>query len=335
MRVETQPSPKNPSYFLISVSTRDNLELCIKYALAGFPSGESGAWTFCEIQQGDFVSFLYGARAHNLYKVAKHEAIRHADRFPPWKLLTFKESGRTYSFPFRLFLEPIRIFTEPIVRAEFFYVAENLLLRGGYRRTHFQADQTTLQSVSEMGMRADSAAEVLPIPPYSTFALRFTKNREHLRIPETFRFQETILQSAIRRLLMSEANLHKLLSQLSLAGIPARALEILGEKALTQGHIDLLLKQRVPLGSSLKIPIEVKTGRAEPQDLAQLQGYMEELPGECPAGVLLAKDFGKQVLNDAATYGIRLVRYALSVDLTKTVTFEEIHQGLTLEVLTQ
>jgi hypothetical protein len=60
-----------PSYFLISVSTRENLELCIKHGLAGFPSGESGAWTFCEIQQGDFVSFLYGARAHNLYLVAK------------------------------------------------------------------------------------------------------------------------------------------------------------------------------------------------------------------------------------------------------------------------
>src|SRR2546422_11152774 len=64
---------------------------------AGFPSGESGAWTFCEIQQGDFVSFLYGARAHNLYKVAKREAIVDAAHVPPWKPLTFKESGKTYS----------------------------------------------------------------------------------------------------------------------------------------------------------------------------------------------------------------------------------------------
>jgi len=58
-----------PSYFLISVSTRENLELCIRYGLAGFPSGQSGAWTFCEIETGDFVSFLYGARAYNLYRV--------------------------------------------------------------------------------------------------------------------------------------------------------------------------------------------------------------------------------------------------------------------------
>jgi len=118
----------NPSYFLISVSTRENLELCIRYALAGFPGGASGAWTFCEIQDGDFASFLYGARAYNLYQVVRREAVRGAEGLPPWKPLTFKESGRTYFFPFRIRLKPIRAFHEPLVRAEFSYVAENLLL---------------------------------------------------------------------------------------------------------------------------------------------------------------------------------------------------------------
>ena len=59
MMVEVPSAAARPSYFLVSVSTRENLELCIKHGLAGFPSGESGAWTFCEIQEGDFVSFLY------------------------------------------------------------------------------------------------------------------------------------------------------------------------------------------------------------------------------------------------------------------------------------
>ena len=189
MPVEADVTPK-PSYFLISVSTRENLALCMRYGLAGFPSGEGGAWTFCEVQTGDFVSFLYGARAYNLYRVVERQALCNAELLPPWKPLTFSESGRTYSFPFRLRLKPVRAFVEPLVRAEFSYVAENLLLRGGYRKTHFQADQTTLQSVSQMGSPFDGAAEDLPLPEHRTFTPSFTRNRDlvktrNLPIPRT------------------------------------------------------------------------------------------------------------------------------------------------------
>src|SRR5260370_22872128 len=333
MSPESASATDRPSYFLISVSTRENLELCIKHGLAGFPSGESGVWTFCEIQQGDFVSFLYGARAHNLYKVAKREAIVDAAHVPPWKPLTFKESGKTYSFPFRLQLQPIRTFIEPIVRTEFYYVAENLLLRGGYRKTHFQADQTTLQSVSEMGTRTDGPVAALPLPKYTTFTLRFTRNQGLINTPETCRFQEVILQSALRRHMMSEDNLQTLLSPLNFVEVKAGVIEILGEKALTQGHIDLLLKQRVPLGSALTIPIEVKTNRAQPEDVPQLRGYMHELPCECPFGMLIAATFNKRAMTSAPDKGIRLVRYKLNVDLEKTQAFEEIYQSLTLEPL--
>src|SRR4029077_5591614 len=164
MTTEVPGETLTPSYFLISVSTRENLDLCIQYALAGFPSGESGAWTFCEIEKGDFVSFLYGARVYNLYRVAEREALSAPDKLPPWQPLVFRETGRSYSFPFRLHLQPVRIFSESLVRAEFSYVGENLLLRGGYRKSHFQADQTTLQSVSEMGTRFDGLVTPLSLP---------------------------------------------------------------------------------------------------------------------------------------------------------------------------
>ncbi len=71
----------------------------MKYGLAGFPSGENGAWTFCEIESGDFVSFLYGARAHNLYRVIERRAISGAERLPPWSPLTFSESGKPTGSP--------------------------------------------------------------------------------------------------------------------------------------------------------------------------------------------------------------------------------------------
>jgi hypothetical protein len=139
------------AYFLISISNRGNLSLCVKYALTGFTNSINGVWTFSELQKGDFISFLYGAKAFNLYKVKSKIAIKNAEKIPPWKPITFKMSGKTYYFPFRVYLEQLRKFEESLIRTEFAYVAENLLLRGGYRKTHFQADQTTLQNVSQMG----------------------------------------------------------------------------------------------------------------------------------------------------------------------------------------
>ena len=320
-------------YFLVAVSTRENLDLCTKHGLAGFPSGESGSWTFCEIQEGDFVSFLFGARAHNLYRVTKKEAIRDAEKMPPWKLLEFKETGGVYSFPFRLHLEQIRSFVEPIVRTEFFYVAENLLLRGGYRKTHFQADQTTLQSVSEMGILNSQKPVNLVMPTYNTFTLRFTQSKELIKKPEVFRFQETILQSALRRHLSTDANLDLLLSKIPTLGVRAESLEVLGEKALTQGHIDLLLKERTPKGISNKIPIEVKTKGATPEDVLQLCAYMDELLGEAPIGILIAADFGKRTIDLAAKSKVKLVSYSLKENLKTPMTFEEIYRGLSLEIL--
>src|SRR5579862_194131 len=333
MPVRPSDSSQRPSYFLISVSTRENLELCIKYGLAGFPGGESGAWTFCEIQVGDFVSFLYGARAHNLYRVGNRQAISNAERYPPWKLLTFKQTGKTYSFPFRLQLELVRTFNESLVRAEFAYVAENLLLRGGYGRTHFQADQTTLQSASEMGNLADAELEHLAMPEFSLFEARFSRSKRLIKTPEVCRFKEPILQSAIRRHLMSQTNLANLSNGLNLGGAKTDELEVLGEIAIPDGHIDLLLKKRVSLGSGIKIPIEVKTKTAQPKDVSQLRRYMDELQGECPAGILIAGDFNRRTLARAKDENVRLVRYSLLADLMKAPTFDEIYEGLQLEAL--
>jgi hypothetical protein len=163
----------NPSYFLVSVSTRKNLELCIEHSVAGFPSSQGGAWTFCEIAQGDLISFLYGAKAHNLYRVKTKEAIRDAQALPPaWEFLKSRKPGKTYFFPYRLGLDQIRSFDESLVRAEFAYVAENLLLRGGYKKTHFQADQTTLQSVSQIGAPSQNRIATLETGSYTTFDRR-------------------------------------------------------------------------------------------------------------------------------------------------------------------
>jgi len=53
---------------LISVSNRNNLNLCLKHALAGFTNSINGLWTFLDISEGDYISFLYAAKVKNLYK---------------------------------------------------------------------------------------------------------------------------------------------------------------------------------------------------------------------------------------------------------------------------
>jgi len=319
------------AYFLISISNRKNLELCIQYALAGFTNSINGVWTFSEIQEGDFISFLYGAKAHNLYRVEGKEAIRDAQDIPPWDSITFKMSGMTYYFPFRLHLSPIRKLSESLVRAEFAYVAENLLLRGGYRKTHFQADQTTLQSASQLGELYKEKIAKLNVNKYETFVPRFTKSKDKASPPEVLRFIEIILQAAIRQHLSEEKNLDAFLGQVGIETLDTSKLEVLGEKALAEGHIDILIKEATPMGLARKIIIEVKTGMARVQDVSQLSMYLDEMGNECLAGVLVARYFSGKVLQEAKGQGISTFEYELGiVESGAPVTFDELKQDLQL-----
>ena len=323
----------SPAYFPIAVSNRPNLDLCMRYGLAGFPGSGGGLWTFCDVQAGDYISFLYGARAYNLYQVREAEAIADAHTLPPWPPLTYAQSGRTYHFPFRLRLNPIREFEEPLVRAEFAYMAENLLPRSGYRKTHFQADQTTLQNISEMGSLWSSTLDELQMPAYSTFAPSFTRTQDAQDIPQVFLFREVILQSALRDHLARSANLSWLLNVLCVQDLQSDSLEVLSEKGISEGHVDLLIKESVPIGMAKKIVVEVKLSSARPDDIVQLEQYMAEFGAECVGGVLIAERFPNSVIERAQTSEVRLVRYSLPFDWETPKNFEEIKSGLTLEVI--
>jgi len=319
------------AYFFVSVSNRKNLELCVKHALAGFTNSVNGVWTFSEIQEGDFISFLYGAKAHNLYRVEGKEAIKDARDLPPWDPVTFKMSGITYYFPFRLQLSPIRRLNESLVRAEFAYVAENLLLRGGYRKTHFQADQTTLQSASQLGELYNDTIARLNFSEYETFMPRFTKSNDKVSPPEIFRFIELILQALIRQHLSEEKILGTFLRQIDVETLDTSKLEVLGEKALAEGHIDILIKEAIPMGLARKIIIEVKTGLAKLQDVSQLGMYLDEMGSECLAGVLIARYFSRRVLQEAERQRISTFEYKLDIiEGGIPVTFNELKEDFQL-----
>ena len=319
------------AYFLLSVSNRQNLELCIKHALAGFTNSINGLWTFTEVNPGDHISFLYGARVFNLYQVVEKVAFKDAEALPPWPSVTF-QSGRTYYFPFRLRLKPLRKLDEPMVRPEFAYVAENLLLRGGYRRTHFQADRVTLYAVSQMGEVYHDPVELLD-ESGETFTPRLTWDKAQEQIPYVFRFREVILHSLVRQYLSVSSHLQELFSRMGLVRLRAEDFEVLGEKALPEGHIDILIKDAAPVGVSRKIVVEIKTGRASPRDVDQVKGYADELGSECLGSVLIARDFSRRALKEASAQGVSCVAYELQgIDRSGLYTFEELLAALRLRL---
>jgi len=297
----------------------------VKHALAGFTSSINGLWTFVEIQEGDYVSFLYGARVFNLYKVTEKRAFRNADKLPPWPSVTFRMSGKTYYFPFRLYLKPIRELNEPMVRPEFAYVAENLLLRGGYRKTHFQADQTTLHAISQMGELYTKPTDELNFSDYETFSPKLTWDKSLVKIPETFYFQELILQSMIRHHLSGIGELQDFFHKVGLYDLRASDFEVLGEKALPEGHIDMLIKDSRPIGISRKIIIEVKTGGVNANDVKQLKNYMTEIGNECIAGILIGRQSSTKTLREATNKRIIVCSYSFKdVYKDSEISFEEL-----------
>ena len=236
-------------------------------------------------------------------------------------------SGKTYYFPFRLWLKPIRNFNEPLVRNEFSYVAENLLLRGGYRKTHFQADQTTLQNVSQMGKLYSKDVEKLDLK-YSTFIPKFTRKRDEVNNPNIFLFCEVILQSLIRQKLNDTNEMRRFLELIQVDDLASEELEILGEKALPEGHIDLLIKESVPIGISRNVVIEVKLGRATERDFEQLLFYINEFGEECLRGVLIAKDFSKKAAKKFSH--ITPLLYTIN-NFSKPRSFSELFNSLSLK----
>ncbi len=161
--------------------------------------------------------------------------------------------------------------------------------------------------------------------------IRFTKSQDKVSPPEIFRFIEIILQAAIRQHLSGGKNLDAFLSQIDIETLDTSKLEVLGEKALAEGHIDILIKEAVPIGLARKIILEVKTGLAKLLDISQLSMYLNEMGNECLAGVLIANDFSRKILQEAKRQRINTFRYKLGISESGVpVTFNELKEDIQL-----
>jgi hypothetical protein len=322
------------SYYFAALSTRKNLELCKEYATAGFPETWSGLWAYMDIQIGDYLSFLYGARAHNLYQIVDKEAIENPEKVPPdWEPVETKK-GKLY-FPYRLYLQQIGEFTAPLAREDFLYITENLLRRGGIRKSHFQADEITLQNVKKRWANQSLTKSYKRAGvKYETFTPLFVGNKGAEKPPKVNMLREEFIHSILRLHLSRPKILKDFLKELNIP-LDDTQWEVLGERALERGYVDLLIKEIKSEGEPKEVVIEVKRDTASVADLKQLQEYMEEIGESCIAGVIIANKISRKLVRQTTDEKFHFYRYYFDLDLSQPRQFDEIRSRIFIEKLSR
>lgn len=185
-----------------------------------------------------------------------------------------------------------------------------------------------------MGILYSKPIESLTVNKYETFVPTLSWNRNLVSPPEVFYFHEFILQSLVKQWLSQNTNLQILFNSFGLNGLQAKDFELLGEKALPEGHVDILIKDYYPKGRSTEIVVEVKTGEAKLEHVIQARNYMHELGEECVAGVLIARGFSKRVAQKAEIEGIKYCNYSFDgVTKDGVSSFEELMERFRLDLV--
>jgi len=118
---------------------------------------------------------------------------------------------------------------------------------------------------------SETELEQLELPNHLIFIPTFTNQPKEKDIPTISAFREDILQAVLRQHLLESKNLSKFLQLLDLKTLEVEALEVLSEKAISEGHVDLMIKEANPVGMSKKIIVEVKLRNAKTQTLTNLK----------------------------------------------------------------
>ncbi|HEC76960.1 MAG TPA: DUF91 domain-containing protein [Thermoplasmatales archaeon] len=183
-------------------------------------------------------------------------------------------------------------------------------------------------NVSNMGESFDKKHETLTLNA-ERFIPKIVFRRNKQKIPEKFYFHELILQASVRRKLIDI--LDEIINNFNL-DCNVNDFEILGEKALPEGFVDVFLKLKHPIGSNNYILVEVKTGKASKKDFEQLKHYLSEFKGENVGGILVARDFPKRKMLGEDKRIIPVKYLFNSLNIEEEYLYEELLKMLTLEV---
>ena len=158
-----------------------------------------------------------------------------------------------------------------------------------------------------------------------------TFDRSEANPPSVYPFSEMILQALLKKHLRDPANLHYLFAHETDMQINLLNMEVLGELALPEGQVDILVKDATPIGASNKIAIEAKVGAASRKDVDQVANYVATLGPECRAGVLVSRAASERVLSYAKSKQVLLRFYDFDPNPRHShVTFKELSSLLAL-----
>jgi len=89
--------------------------------------------------------------------------------------------------------------------------------------------------------------------------------------------------------------------------IPADKFEVLGEKALPEGYVDIFIKLKHPIATNKYILAEVKTGKIQKKELNQINGYVSEFDGDSAGAMMIAKEFPRTIPQGSRVLFINIV----------------------------
>ena len=152
-------------YFIVILSSEENLQKCINNNIAGFPKTDNGRWAYLDINKGDYISFYYNGRIFNLYQVNKkfipdefkkkemgneeYDPVALSDnKKERWRAIITKK-GNIY-FPYRLSLSleaKTEFNTSLIFKNGFERFGINLVPRVSLKKSHFQLSVNDIEKI--------------------------------------------------------------------------------------------------------------------------------------------------------------------------------------------
>ena len=246
-----------PKYFIIILSSEENLYKCINNKTAGFPETTNGKWAYLDINKGDFLSFYYNGRIFHLYRVNnkfipyefRNKIAIGNEEYDPvslgnnekWKAIPSKK-GNVY-FPYRLSLELLvetDFITSIIFKESFERFGINLVPRVSFKKSHFQLLINDIKKFfNDIKTEIFQNESVVTFSDFIELAVKDNKNVSNLKIKD-ITDEEVFLQVLIKRVL--ESAVDKYFEPLFRKEVnDINALEFLSEQTVYGGEADIVI----------------------------------------------------------------------------------------------
>lgn len=245
-------------YFIVTLSSEENLNKCINNNIAGFPETDNGMWAYLDINNGDYISFFYNGRIFNLYKVAKkfipnafhnkkgigsskYDPVPLSPNGNQWKAIHTRKNKNIY-FPYRLSLDPInklKFATSVIFKNGLERLGINLIPRAGLKKSHFQLSIKDIKKIFGKKISVNAISKSFNLNDFVEIAQRIRiPNNIPISTISDLTTKEIFLQALIKRIL--EASIKQYANNvLNINNIDD--LEFFSEQAVYGGEADIVI----------------------------------------------------------------------------------------------